>query len=179
LLESRQRREKAKAQEELKKSMETAKSVVFVDFRGLSVQDDTVLRRKCRESGVSYKVVKNTLAFRAAQELNLEGMEDVFKGPTAMAASEVDPVAPAKVLRDFSLEVPVVKIKGGVLEGQSISPDRVVFLATLPPREVLLTQVAVAMNGPLSSLATVLNAPLAGLATVLGQVKQQKEEARV
>ena len=69
LLESRQRREKAKAQEELRKSMEAAKSVVFVDFRGLSVQDDTALRRKCRESGVSYKVVKNTLALRAAKSL--------------------------------------------------------------------------------------------------------------
>ncbi|HHY70049.1 MAG TPA: 50S ribosomal protein L10 [Bacillota bacterium] len=178
-MESRQRREKAKVQRELKEAMEEAKSVVFVDFRGLTVQDDTRLRRKCRESGVTYKVIKNTLALRAANELQLEGLEEILTGPTAMAISVEDPVAPAKVTREFSLEVPVLKIKGGILEGQTIPADRVEFLATLPSRETLLTQVAVAMKAPLSSFATVLNAPLAGLVTVLDQVKEKKEREQL
>jgi large subunit ribosomal protein L10 len=179
LLETKQRREKAKVQETLKSNMSAAKSVVFVDFRGLSVGDDTRLRRQCRENGVSYKVIKNTLALRAARDLDWEDMDDLFQGPTAMATSETDPVAPAKVLRTFSLEVPVLKIKGGVLDGKRMSTDRVTFLATLPSRETLLTQVAVTMKSPISSLATVLNGPLAGFARALSGLKDKKEKGEI
>ena len=174
-METKQKREKAKVQETLKSRMLGAKSVVFVDFRGLSVGDDTRLRRQCRESGVTYKVVKNTLASRAAKELEWEGLDEIFEGPTAMATSETDPVAPAKIL----LETPVLKIKGGVLDGEKISTDKIMFLATLPPRETLLTQIAVSMSSPMSSFATVLNAPLAGFARALVGLKDKKEKGEI
>ncbi len=179
MLETRQKREKAKVQEALKKEMSSSKSVVFVDFRGLSVGDDTKLRRQCRDSGVSYRVIKNTLALRATRELDWGDMEDIFKGPTAMATSDSDPVAPARILRRFSLESPVLKIKGGVLDGRRMSIDRIAFLATLPSREILLTQTAVAMKSPISSLATVLNGPLVGFARALSGLKDKKEKGEI
>jgi len=178
-LESRQRREKARVQEALKEEMSTAKSVVFVDFRGVPVAEDTELRKQCRESGVSYKVIKNTLAARAVKDLNWADMEDIFKGPTAMAVSDTDPVAPAKILRNFSLETPVLKIKGGVLDGERIPIDRITYLATLPSRDTLLTQIAVAMKSPISSLATVLNGPLVGFARVVDGLKAKKEQGEI
>ncbi len=178
-METKQKREKAKVQETLKGNMAAGKSVVFADFRGLSVGDDTRLRRQCRENGVSYKVIKNTLALRATKDLNWEDMDDIFQGPTAMATSDTDPVAPAKVLRSFSLEIPVLKIKGGVLDGKRMSTEKIIFLATLPSRETLLTQVAVAMKSPISSLATVLNGPLAGFARALNGLKDKKEKGEI
>jgi large subunit ribosomal protein L10 len=178
-LESRQRRQKARIKDFLKEEMSNAKSVIFADFRGVSVADDTKLRRQCRENDVTYRVIKNSLALRAVQELNWEGLDDIFKGPTAMALSTTDPVAPAKVLRDFSLEIPVFKIKGGVLEGQRMTADKIVFLATLPSRETLLTQTAVAMKAPISSLATVLGATLAGFARALDGLRAKKEKGEI
>lgn len=178
-MESRQRRQKTKIKDMLKEELSNAKSVIFADFRGVSVADDTKLRRQCRENGVTYRVVKNSLALRAVQELNWEGLDDVFKGPTSMALSMTDPVAPAKVLRQFALETPVFKIKGGVLDGQKMTLDRINFLATLPSRETLLTQTAVAMKAPITGLATVLNATLVGFVRVLDGLREKKEKGEI
>ncbi len=135
VLGTRQKQQKAKVQEELKKEMSAAKSVIFADFRGVTVADDTKLRQRCRENDVVYKVIKNSLGLRASKDLNWDGLDDIFKGPTAVAMSSADPVAPAKVLRSFSTETPVFKIKGGVLNGQRMTDERIIFLATLPSRE--------------------------------------------
>lgn len=178
-LESRQRRQKARIKDLLKEEMSNAKSVIFADFRGVSVADDTKLRRQCRDNDVTYRVIKNSLALRAVQELNWDGLDDIFKGPTAMALSMTDPVAPAKVLRSSALETPVFKIKGGVLDGQAMTLDRINFLATLPSRGTLLTQTAVAMKAPITSLATVLNATLVGFVRVLDGVRTKKEKGEI
>ena len=112
-LESRQRRQKARVKDILKEEMSNAKSVIFADFRGVSVADDTKLRRQCRENDVTYRVIKNSLA-QGLSELNGEGLDEIFKGPTAMALSMTDPVAPAKVLRNFALETPVSRSGRGL-----------------------------------------------------------------
>lgn len=165
---------KKKLVDELKEKMSSAKSVIFVDFRGLTVADDTRLRKLCREKGVHYKVVKNTLAQRAVKDLGWAGLDDIFQGPTAVAFAEDDPVLPAKVIKSFTDETPVIKIKGGVLEGQRLSEDRITFLATLPAKEVLLAQTAGAFRAPLTSFVTVLNAPLAALVRAINALREKK-----
>ncbi len=176
-METRQRRRKAKIQEVLKQEMLAAQSVIFADFRGVSVADDTKLRQKCRENEVLYKVIKNTLALRAVRELSWDGLDDIFKGPTAMAISTKDPVSPAKVLREFSLQTPAFKIKGGVLDGQKMSSEKILFLATLPSKETLLTQTAVVMKAPISALATVLNETIVGFARALNELRVKREQS--
>jgi len=177
-LVKRQKLEKSKIQEQIRERMSKAKSVIFVDFRGVSVADDTKLRRLCRENKVEYKVIKNTLAQRACRELGWDDLSDVFKGPTAMASSEVDPVAPAKVLRTFSAEVPVLEIKGGILDGRRIAKEKIMFLSTLPSKEELLAKVAWAMKSPISGLAFVLNGPVVGFARALNALREKKEKGK-
>ncbi|HHW18417.1 MAG TPA: 50S ribosomal protein L10 [Firmicutes bacterium] len=177
-MEKKQRLEKARIQAELREKMSQAKAVIFVDFRGVNVADDTKLRRLCRENKVEYKVIKNTLANRVCVELGWDDLKDVFQGPTAMALSTVDPVAPAKVLRAFTAENTALKIKGGVLEGRRLSEEKIMFLATLPPKEELLAKVAGSIKSPLSSLVMVLNGPLAGFARALNALREKRESGK-
>lgn len=173
-MEKKQRIEKAKMQERLKQVMDSAKSVVFVDYRGINVANDTKLRRLCREASVDYRIIKNTLTLRAANELGLNGLEDVLQGPTGMAVSEVDEVAPAKIMHTFIREAPSLKLKGGVLHGDVLSADKVTYLATLPPRQALLGNVAGAMKGPLFGAVTVLNATLSGFVRAVDAIREKK-----
>lgn len=176
-MEKKQRLEKAKAQEILREKMKKARSIVFVDFRGVSVADDTRLRKTCREGRVEYRVVKNTLANRAVTELGWKGLSGMFQGPTAMALSETDPVAAARVLAGFTREIPALRVKGGVLEGgEVLSPERVAFLGTLPPREELIAKIAGAMKSPVASLVTVLNGTLTGFARAVDALREKKEQ---
>lgn len=172
------RADKARAQEALREKMRSAKSIVFVDFRGVTVADDTRLRKACREGKVEYRVVKNTLARRAANELGWHNLSQVFEGPTSMAISEIDPVAAAKVLVGLARELPAVRIKGGVLgDGGLMSPERVAFLGTLPAREELLATVAAAMRSPITSLVTVLDGVLGGFARAVNALREKREGA--
>jgi large subunit ribosomal protein L10 len=177
-LEKKQRLEKAKAQESLREKMRSAKSIVFVEFRGLTVADDTRFRRTCRDSRVEYKVVKNTLASRAASDLGWQGLSEVFQGPTAMAVSETDAVAAARVVTGFAREVPAIRIKGGVLEGgEVLTPERVAFLGTLPPKEVLVARLVGAMQSPVASFVTVLSGTISGFARAVNALREKKERA--
>lgn len=176
-MESRQRKEKVKVQAALKSKMSDAKSVVFVGFRGLTVLDDTRLRRMCRESAVDYKVIKNTLTKRAADELGWEGLDEVLRGPTGMAVSMEDPVAPAKVMSSFAKEVAALTVKGGVLEGEFMDVGRVSYLAGLPARPELLARVAGGLKSPMAGFAMVLNATLTGFARAVEALRVQKAEA--
>ncbi len=178
MLESKQRVEKARIQASLKNEMAGAKSVVFVGFKGLSVLDDTRLRRMCREAGVEYKVVKNTLTKRAADELGWPGLDSVFRGTTAMAVSSEDPVAPAKVMNAFAREVAALTLKGGVLEGEFMDADRVAYLATLPSRPELLARVAGGLKSPMTGMVSVLSATLSGFARAVDALRA-KEPKRV
>lgn len=148
---------KKQAVEEIKAQLTKAVSGVFVDYCGLTVEQDTKLRNKLREANVEYKVVKNTLTRFAAKEVGLEGLDEILNGPTALAIAE-DEVTAAKVLADFAKENEQLEIKSGFLEGKVVSVDEVKRLADTPSRDVLLAKMLGSMNAPISSLVRTLQA---------------------
>ena len=146
--------------------MKAAASIVVVDSRGLTVDQDTVLRRNLRESGVEFKVIKNSILSRAAEEAGLEDLKELFVGPSAVAFSNEDVIAPAKILNDFSKNAEALEIKGGAIEGAVASKEEIIALATLPNRE-----------GLLSMLLSVLQAPVRNVALAVKAVADNKEDA--
>jgi large subunit ribosomal protein L10 len=171
------RPEKVAVVEELSQKLADSQLTVLTDYRGLNVKDITELRKKLREAGIEYKVVKNTLATLAARKQELEELESHLEGPTAIAFSFEDPVAPAKILSDFAKDHKQLELKVGVLEGQIIDADEIGNLAKLPSREVLLGMLLGAMQGPIGGFARVLAGPITGFARVLDQIREQKEQA--
>ena len=168
------REDKARVIDDLAEKMRGS-SVVLVDFKGINVAQSTRLRARSREAGVDFVVAKNTLAQRAANEAGIEGLEEFFVGPTALAFSD-DPVASAKLMAEFADEVDAFELKGGLLDGGRVmGSDDVVALSRLPGREQLLAQLLGAIQAPVAGLVTVLNAPLRNLAIVLNQVGEQKQ----
>jgi large subunit ribosomal protein L10 len=144
--------------DQLAAEISQAQSVVFAEYRGLTVAQDTEIRAALRKAGVVYKVVKNTLSSRALAQNGLQGIEEALKGPTAVAFSKSDVVAPAKVLKEYAGKYDKLKIKGGILDGKVIGLDDVVRLAAIPSREVLYGQLVFTLLAPITSLAVVLNA---------------------
>lgn len=135
-----------------------AKSVVLVEFKGLTVEKATELRNKCREAGVEYKVYKNTLMRFAFEELGYKDMSAHLEGPNAVAISFNDEVSAAKVTSDFAkTSNDTVKIKAGVAEGKVMNSDEVKALANVPTREVLLGQLAGVLQGNIRNLAYMLD----------------------
>ncbi len=134
--------EKKKIVEELHERLAKSKVVIVTDYKGLNVETMTELRRKLREAQIDYQVVKNTLLIRAAKETGIALIQDQFKGPSAIALSFDDPVAPAKVLMEFSKKNEKLEIKAGVMEGRVLDLDSIKALAALPSREALLSQAA-------------------------------------
>ena len=170
-----QRQKKAKAVEEIKDKLQSSQAAVLTDYRGLNVAEITELRFKLREAGVEYKVLKNTLTWRAAQEVGLEKLKEYLEGPTAIAFSVEDPVAPAKILNGFAKTHDALEIKAGVLEGKVIQFEKVKELADLPSREELLAQTVGGMQAPLYGLVNVLQGSIRNLVYVLEAVREQKE----
>lgn len=168
---------KVAAVEELVDKFQRGQGIILTDYRGLNVKDMTELRKQLREVGVEFKVVKNTLALRAAQQLNIEGVDDMFVGPTAVAIGYDDPVSAAKVISEFAKTHEALEVKGGVLEGRVIDVDGVKALADLPTREELLAQVLRGMQSPITGLAGVLQGTLRKLVYALEAVRQKKDEA--
>lgn len=162
---------------ELNKTLKESKGMVLVDFRGIKVAQDTKLRRKMREAGVDYSVIKNNMASIAAKEAGIEGLDNYLKGPLAMVSSAKDPVAPAKLISEFMKENRVMEIKGGLVEGKVINAEAVKALASLPSREVLLARLLGSMQAPITGLVTVLNGNIRNLVYALDAVRQQKESA--
>jgi large subunit ribosomal protein L10 len=171
-----QRREKELVVQELIEKFSNSKSAILTDYRGLNVAEVTELRAKLREAGVEYKVVKNTLAYLAAKETGYEGIKEYLAGPTAIAFSEEDPVAPAKVLSDFAKDHENLEIKSGILSGDILDVKGVKALADIPPREVLLAQIARGMKAPISGLVYSLKYPINGLVYALSAIKDKKAE---
>lgn len=159
----------------IKEKLENAKGVVITDYRGLNVANVTELRKKLREAGVEYKVVKNTLTKIAAQQLGLEGLNPYLEGPTAIAFGQEDAVAPAKVISEFSKDHNELEIKAGILEGKVIGVSEIKALADLPSREVLLAKLLGGMQSPLYGMANVLQGNLRNLVYVLDAVRQKQE----
>ena len=156
---------KAEQVDAVAEKMKAAASIVVVDSRGLTVEQDTVLRRNLRENGVEFKVIKNSILTRAAEKAGLDGMKDLFVGPSAVAFSNEDVVAPAKVLSDFAKDAEALEIKGGAIEGAVSSKEEIVALASLPSRE-----------GLLSMLLSVLQAPVRNVALAVKAVADNKED---
>lgn len=149
---------KQQAVEEIKAQLTSAVSGVFVDYCGLTVEQDTQLRNKLREANVEYKVVKNTLTRLAAKEVGLDGLDEVLNGPTALATSKEDEVTAAKVLSDFAKENEQLEIKSGFLDGKVVSLDEVKQLAATPSRDVLIAKIMGSLNAPVSKLVRTLQA---------------------
>jgi len=131
---------------------------VLIDYRGLNVAEDTELRNKFREAGVTYTVIKNTLTRFAAKEVGFDELDGILHGPTSLATSESDVIAPAKIIAEFAKDHPVVEIKAGFVEGKIVSIDEVKALAAIPGKEVLLAKMLGSLMGPLTGLAVALNA---------------------
>lgn len=138
---------------ELIKSTQTG---ILVDYRGLNVAEDTELRNKLREANVKYFVIKNKILKRAVDEIGLEGLDEVLHGPTALAVSTEDAVAPAKVLADFAKTNEKLEIKGGFMDGSVMSLDEVKKLAATPNFETLIATMMGSLQSPISGLARLL-----------------------
>ena len=157
---------KAQQVSEVAEQFKNATSVVVVDYLGITVEQATNLRTELRNAGVQFAVVKNSILSRAAKEAGLEGLEDIFKGPSAVAVSNDDVIAPAKILADFAKKVEALEIKAGVVEGKVSSKEEIEALAKLPSRE-----------GLLSMLLSVLQAPVRNTALAFKAVADQKDGA--
>jgi len=150
---------------EIAEKLRESKSTIVVDYRGLTVSEVTELRKNLREAGVEFKVYKNSLTRRAAESAEMAELNEFLTGPNAIAFSNEDVVAPAKVLNDFAKDHEALEIKAGVIEGKLVTLDEVKAIATLPSRE-----------GLLSMLLSVLQAPIRNLALATKAVAEQKEE---
>lgn len=150
---------------EISGKLRDSKSTVLVNYRGLNVAEITELRQKLREAGIDFKVYKNTMLRRAAAEADLTDLDEQLVGPTAIAFSKEEVVAPAKIINNFAKEHDALEIKTGVIEGEVTGLEQIKALAELPSRE-----------GLLSMLCSVLQAPIRNLALATKAVAEQKEE---
>ncbi len=156
---------KAEQVELIAEKMKAAASIVVVDSRGLTVEQDTNLRHSLRESDVEFKVIKNSILTRAAEKAGLEDLKELFVGPSAVAFSNEDVIAPAKVISDFAKDAEALEIKGGSVDGKFTSVEEINALAKLPNKE-----------GMLSMLLSVLQAPVRNVAYAVKAVAEKDEE---
>jgi large subunit ribosomal protein L10 len=171
------RRQKEQLLAGYREGMAVAPHVFVMDFKGVSVNQDTELRRRIREAGGSYAVIKNRLALRAIDKQPLADLEKYFQGPTAVAYCEQDPVGLAKALTEFAKEVPALEVKAGLVEGQPIAAEEVQQIAKLPSREGLVTRLVVLLQSPITGFARILAALPRQFVVVLDQVRRQQEGA--
>ena len=171
------RPEKVQAVAEIKERLEQARAVFLAEYAGLSVKEQQTLRRGLRAGGAEFKVVKMTLARRAAAELELADLDELFLGPTGIAFADGDPVSAAKALKEFAKENEALLIKGGLLGREFLTPERISELAEIESRDVLLSKIAGAMKAPMANLAGLLAAMPRNMASALQQLVEKKEEA--
>ena len=157
---------KAPVVEEIKANLEGAKSVVLVDYLGLTVEQDTNLRRAAREAGLIYKVYKNTMVKRAIEGTEFADIAKDLEGPTAVAISKEDATAPARVVANFAKTAPKLEMKSGIVEGTYYDAEGIKAISQIPSREELLSRLLGSLQSPITNLARVIN-----------QVAEQKAEA--
>lgn len=150
--------QKKQVVEEIKSKISGAKSIVLVDYRGLTVEEVTELRKKYTEAGVDYKVYKNTMMRFAFKEEGFEAFNDHLTGPNAIAICKDDAVAAAKVTSEFAKDHKNLELKAGIVEGEVVGIEKIKAIGELPSKEVLLTQLVVALNSPISKLARTIQA---------------------
>lgn len=166
-MEKSKKLKEAKIQE-IKGKMEKAECMVLTKYQGLTVEEDTKLRKELRDAGVEYKVYKNTLALRAAKQVGLDQLEDYFVGPVSIAFGYEDPTVPARILNNFSKDHKALELKGGVVKGEMFDESKIKEFASIPPRKVLIAKLLGSFKAPVSNFVYVLNAI---------QEKQKSEEA--
>lgn len=143
--------------EEISANIKDAQSVVVVDYRGLTVEQDTQLRKAMREAGITYKVYKNTMMNFAFKGTEFESLAPVLEGPSAIAISKDDATAPARVIAKFAKDAPALEIKAGVVEGTFYDASGMQAVATIPSRDELLSKLLGSLQSPITNLARVLN----------------------
>ena len=169
--------EKKVAVSNLTEDLKSAVAGVLVDYRGITVEQDTELRRKLREAGVEYKIVKNSLLRFASKEVGLDELDGVLHGPTAIAFHREDMVAPAKVLADYAKTNEVIEIKSGFMEGKVISLDEIKTLASTPSKDVLIAKIMGSLNAPVSALVRLLNTIVEGGTEIADLIAAKAGEA--
>ena len=167
--------EKIQSIEEFKRYVGDNMIAIATQYRGVTVAEVSDLRSKLRDEDVTFKVFKNTLVKRALDDLDLSAAAEYIEGPTAWAFCK-DPVAPARILKNFSKDVNAISMQGAILDGETIGLEKLEALASLPGRKELLAQVVGTVAAPLRNLVGVLNALPRNLVNVLDQIKKQKEE---
>ena len=165
--------EKVSAVAEITEQFKDSSAAVITEYRGLSVTSLTQLRRALGE-GATYSVAKNTLVKRAAAEAGVEGLDDLFVGPTAIAFIKGEPVDAAKAIKAFAKDNKALVIKGGYMDGAALSVDQVNQIADLESREVLLAKLAGAMKGNLAKAAGLFNAPASQVARLAAALQEKK-----
>lgn len=155
---SKNRQMKQAKIQEIKEKLEKAEAVVLASYQGLNVEEDTELRKKLRETGVEYKVYKNTLVTLAAKELGMDGIVQYLEGPISIAISYDDATAPARILNDFAKTHKKLELKAGIVQGTVYDQAKVQELATIPPKEVLIAKLLGSLKAPMSNLVYLLNA---------------------
>ncbi|MBR4764865.1 MAG: 50S ribosomal protein L10 [Lachnospiraceae bacterium] len=147
---------KAPVVQEIAAKIDGAQSAVLVDHRGMTVAQDTELRKRLREAGVEYKVYKNTMMKRAFEGTDFAALDEYLEGPSALAVSKEDATAPARILYEFAKEAKQLEIKAGVVEGKAYNYDELSEIAKIPSREILLGRLFGSWQSPVSSFARIL-----------------------
>jgi large subunit ribosomal protein L10 len=171
------RNEKDAVIAEVAQLLNDTENLFVSDYRGLTVAELSELRGRLRESGASFRIVKNTLGGIAADRAGREGVKDLLSGPTAVTFCGDDLVGAAKALAEFAKTHPQLEVRGGLLDASVIDPAAVKALASLPPRDVLVAQLVGTMAAPVTGLVTVLQGTISGFVRALGQVAEQRTAA--
>ncbi len=173
---TRRLEEKKKIVEELKEKFLNARAQILVDLCGLTVEEVTQIRKELKKAETELKVVKNTLARIAAEDTPMKEIEDLFRGPTAVAFAYGDPVETAKIVVKFVKEFEKFDLKGGLIEGKPLTAEEIERVSKLPPKEVLIAQAVGTIKAPLYGFVGVLAANLRNLVGVLYAIKEAKEK---
>jgi large subunit ribosomal protein L10 len=167
------RDQKAAVIEEVAGQIQEADAVFAVDYRGISVPQAAELRTKLRDADASFRVVKNTLTERAADQAGADGLKELLEGPTAMTFVRGDAAAAAKALRDFRRATQLLEFKGGWMNGAALTPEEIDSIAQLPSRDVLYGRLVGMVASPLTGLASAMGGLIGGLARQLQQMADQ------
>ena len=171
------RSQKATAIAEIVEDLRESEAVFAVDFRGISVPQAADVRTRLRDADARFRVVKNTLTERAADEAGAEGLKELLEGPTALTFVRGDVAVAAKAIATFNRETELLTFKGGLLGGDRLTPEQIGSIARLPAREVLYGQLVGVVASPITGVVRTLNALISGLALQLGQIAEQKQAA--
>ncbi|MGA8364642.1 MAG: 50S ribosomal protein L10 [Solirubrobacteraceae bacterium] len=173
------RDQKAAAIAEIAAHIDESQAVFAVDYKGISVPQAAELRAKLRESDATFKVVKNSLTERAADQAGAATLKELLQGPTALTFVRGDIATAAKALADYGRATQLLPFKGGLMDGAALDPDQIRSLSRLPSREALYGQLVGVVASPVSGLVRTLGALVGGLAVALGQVREKKESGEI